>query len=145
MQHKFSKKNNKCLTGFTLLELMITVAVIGILAAIAYPSYTDYVTRAKRADAKTALLQAQLAQEKWRANNTTYSNSLSDIGVSTSSPDGHYTIAISGTPDATTFNVTATPSGFTDSDCGVFEVDENGKTTSTTQTTTAIVKNCWGK
>ena len=145
MQHKFSTKNEKRGAGFTLIELMITVAVVGILAAIAYPSYTEYVTRAKRADGKAALLQAQLAQEKWRANNTSYSNSLSDIGVSTSSPDGHYTVAVSGTPTATTYTILATPSGFTDSECGVFAANENGKTTSSTQTTTAKVQECWGK
>lgn len=129
--------------GFTLIELMITVAVIGILAAIAYPSYTEYVTRAKRADGKAALLQVQLAEEKWRANHTSYGSST-DIGITTS-PDGHYAIAISGTPNAASYTFTATPSDFTDSTCGVFAVNQDGKTTSTTQTTTAKVQECWGK
>lgn len=128
--------------GFTLIELMITVAIIAILAAIAYPSYMDYVTRAKRADGKAALLQVQLAEEKWRANHTSYGLST-DIGIS-ASPDGHYVISYSGI-GANSYTITATPSDFTDSSCGVFSVNQDGKTTSTTQTTSAKVQECWGK
>jgi len=80
--------------GFTLIELMIVVAVIGILAGIAYPSYTDYVIKSRRSDAKSAILNMQLAQEKWRANNISYTTSLSQLNVSNSSPDGHYELDI---------------------------------------------------
>ena len=51
--------------GFTLIELMITVAIIAILAGIAYPSYLSQVRRSNRTEARTALLQAQVAQEKF--------------------------------------------------------------------------------
>ena len=126
--------------GFTLIELMIVVAIIGILAAIAYPSYTEYVLRSKRADAKAALLQVQLAQEKYRANHVTY-GTLAQIGINSPSANGYYTIALSGTPTATTYTVTATPA-FTDTKCNVLGIDQAGVKT---KTGTDSVANCWGK
>lgn len=128
--------------GFTLIELMIVVAVIGILAAIAYPSYKDYVIRAKRADGKTALLQVQLAQEKYRANHVAY-GTLDQIGASHTSPDGYYTIAIpvGSTLDGTNYTVTAAPT-FADIKCGTLGINQAG---TKTKTGTDSVVNCWRK
>ncbi|MGJ0486114.1 MAG: type IV pilin protein [Methylomicrobium sp.] len=137
--------NLKRNAGFTLIELMIVVAIVGILAGIAYPSYTEYVKKGRRADAKSALLQVQLAEEKYRTNNIGY-GTLAQIGVSASSPDQYYTIAVSSAT-ATGYAATATPAGIQTGDsCGTFAVNEGGKTTSTSvQTTTAKVQECWGK
>jgi type IV pilus assembly protein PilE len=138
-------------SGFTLTELMIVVAIIGILASIAIPAYSEYVIKGKRSDAKAELLKAQIAQEKYRASHTTY-GTLIEIGNSTTStytsPGGYYTIAILGTPTASAYTITATPlSPFADSTCGTFAVDKNGKSTTTTgaQTTAPKVTECWGK
>lgn len=130
--------------GFTLIELMIVVAIIGILAAIAMPAYVEYVQRAKRADAKAALLSAILAQEKWRANHTTY-GSLADIDVSTTSPDKYYTISVSGNT-ASTYSISAAPkSPHTDTKCAVFTINQVGNNTTKTVTGTSSVDYCWGK
>jgi type IV pilus assembly protein PilE len=98
--------------GFTLLELMITVAIVGILAAIAYPSYQGYIERARRADAHEGLLRIQLGQEKWRANHTSYTTALTaappnGLGLSATSAEGHYQLALTSA-SATGFVATAT-------------------------------------
>jgi type IV pilus assembly protein PilE len=78
--------------GFTLIEVMIAVVIIGILAAIALPAYQEYVRQSRRADGQAALMALQLAQEKFRANNTTYASSTATVGVASTSPEGHYKI-----------------------------------------------------
>jgi len=67
--------------GFTLTEIVIVVAIIGILAAIAYPSYDSQITRSKRADAMAALTNAAQAMERFRVNNYDYNVPGSDISV----------------------------------------------------------------
>jgi type IV pilus assembly protein PilE len=113
--------------GLTLLELMMVVAVIGILAAVAYPSYVDSMNKARRSDAFAALNSIQLKQGKWRANNVAYSSSITAIGAANLSPDGHYTLSI---PSASTgaFTATATITGdqANDTDCKFITINQDG-------------------
>ena len=77
--------------GFTLIEGLVGVAIAGVLSSIAYPSVEAQVQRARRADALVALLQAQLAEERHRANNAGYAT-LAELGLRDTSPAGHYRI-----------------------------------------------------
>ena len=92
----------------TLLELMIVVAIVGILASIALPAFNDSVMKARRADARNALFDVQLLQAEFFANGSTY-GILADIGAEDESNSGYYSLVVEGTPDSTSFEVRAEP------------------------------------
>ena len=108
------RQHRKLAAGFTLVELMVVVAIVGILAGIAYPSYMEYVRNSRRAEGQQALLRIQLEQEKWRANNNSY-GTLADLKLPTTSTEGNYTLSVTGNT-ATGYAVSATPS-HSDSAC----------------------------
>lgn len=116
--------------GFSLMELMVTVAIVGILAAIAIPSYTGYVTRTKRADAITALQTVALFEEKNMAENGQYAsiaNLIANVGLTdpNSDADRNYNIAV--TVAGNTFTATATPIAANFSDTIVFAIRSDGQ------------------
>ena len=95
--------------GFTLIESMLVVGIAGVLSSIAYPSLEGHVLRARRTDALVVLMQAQLGQERFRANSTRYGNAA-EIGLRSSSPAGYYNVEVRGN-DAETFDVLASAVG----------------------------------
>lgn len=130
--------------GFTLIELMVVVGIVGILAALAYPSWTNSIRKARRADAINSLQDLRTNQAQWRANHVSYATSLSDVGYGGgASMENHYTITLSGTPGATTFTATATPIAPQSADsCGTFAINEKGPITDSNSYANS---RCWNK
>ncbi|SFR44383.1 type IV pilus assembly protein PilE [Pseudidiomarina maritima] len=117
----------KKLSGMTLIELMIVVAIIGIIAAIAYPNFTDYVKQSRRADAMGELLKLQMAQEEYRLRNTSYAT-IADLGFTSSSE--FYTFSTSDIA-AETYTLTATAKGaqVSDTECATMSINQNDQKT----------------
>ena len=123
------RKRSDHVRGMTLIELLIVVAIVGILAAIAGPAWNDQVIKSRRADARNTLLAAQIEQEQYRANNLTYATSMSAMGMGSfdSTLRDYYRVEVVSA-DATSFLITATPNGnqANDSTCNVFAVRQTG-------------------
>ncbi len=132
--------------GITLMELMITLAIVAILTAIAYPSYQVYVRKSNRTDAtRTLTLDAQ-ALERCYSQNFTYLGCPTVTTSATASPNGYYSVIIpAATLSANSYVITATPAPGSvqsnDAQCASFSLDNSGTQTSTG---TASSQTCWG-
>lgn len=93
--------------GFTLIELLVTLVIAAILLAVALPSFQESVRKGRRADAVAALSRIQQAEERYRANESTYGALGALAASAATSPDGHYGLAVSGV-GATGYTATAT-------------------------------------
>lgn len=123
-------------SGFTLVEMMIVVAIVAILAAVAYPSYRGFVMRSNRSDGKTALMRMAQNMERYFTVNNTYAGATlassppaaTDVWGSTISPDGFYTLSLNPAPTATQYTVQAVARGtqVQDTQCATLTLDETG-------------------
>jgi type IV pilus assembly protein PilE len=128
--------------GVTLVELMIAVAIVGILAAIAYPSYRNQVVRSTRTEAKAALEQRALQLEKCFTRYMAYNNAACAAATGAQmSSDGHYQVTIANVT-ATTFTLSATPlpPQTQDTECAVFTINQDGLRN---VTGTGTAARCW--
>jgi len=141
--------------GFSLIELMIVVAIAGILIAIALPSYQSQIRKSRRTDAKTALLDLAGREERYFSTNSSYSSVGTDLGLATAGfpqtiGDGYYQV---NTPTVTTgtattvwaFSLTAAPIGAQtkDTSCASFTVTSAGAQTSLNSGGADSSSTCW--
>lgn len=96
--------------GFTLIELMITVAIIGILAAVAYPAYGRYLVKGNRAAAQSHMMQLAQAQSQYLADNRSYASTIDALGMpAPAAVSSKYTLSMTSGTAPLTFTITATP------------------------------------
>ncbi len=140
--------------GVTLIELVIVMIIVGILAAVAIPSYRNYVLRSQRSDAKDALLALATAQEKHYLQCNTYGTAIAgatncaagQVQTAAASQNGWYTLAIVAA-DAIGFTVSATATAgqnqFQDTECRSFRVTDRGVRTATDAGGADNTAECW--
>ncbi len=136
----------KKIKGFTLIELMITVIIVGILAAVAIPAYSSYTLRARRTEGQTALLDLASRMDQFYTENNKYMGAtLAALGSgTTSTPNGYYTLSEPTVTDST-FTLEATPTAGkaqANDVCTKLSINELG-VKSFTGGTGVTLKDCW--
>lgn len=135
--------------GFTLVELMVTVAIVAILATIATTSYTSQIRKSRRTDARSAVLDLAGREEKLFSTTNAYSALPADLGYAGAWPlpvgSGYYKVSVTVGNPPIIYTVTATPDPAgpqaADADCQSLSVDQAGNQTSSPAANAAL---CWG-
>ncbi len=128
--------------GVTLIEMVIVVAILMLVAALVYPNYADRALRAKRVDAKSALLSAAAEQEKFFLRNNEFATTLDQLGITETDNDYYLLTLNRDTP--TTYEITATAQGAqaNDTKCETFTINQIGQRTATGDSVDSN-KKCW--
>lgn len=111
--------------GFTLIEVLIALAIIGIIAAVGYPSYGEYVKKTRRADAQLALMNATQSMERCRTTAFSYANCTLPANLQTSE-EGNYAITVTSTASTYLLTATAQNTQATDVDCPTLTMNDQG-------------------
>lgn len=134
-------------TGFTLIELMIVVAVIGILAAIGYPNYTEYVKKTRRAEVAALLTEEAQRLERFYSKTGQYTNSIGpparEHQVSTG--NAFYTLNAQRSEQAFVLTATAATALMQEDKCGAFLLENTGRRDNVGMSGDASVLGCWGR
>ena len=138
--------------GLTLIELMIVVVIIGVIAAIALPSYQNYIEKSRRADATTTILKIAAEQEKYYLQNNRYATTAqmaakmnSSVTTSIDTQSGHYNATLASADVTRDYTITATAIGaqLNDKKCRNFTYTQSGIRGATSSTSTASTDDCW--
>lgn len=133
--------------GFTLIELMIAVAIVGIIVAIALPNYNSHIRKTRRSDAVASIIQIQQAQERFRSNNAAYTTALTTaspngLGLTSTSKEGYYTLSVTSAATSS-YTITATAA------TGSSQASDSGCTALTSTWSSGSMSNsptdCWSK
>ncbi|MDR1995502.1 type IV pilin protein [Azonexus sp.] len=142
MTRRFEKR------GFTLIEMMVVIVIVGILASFAYPSYMESVRRARRTDATRALMEAAAAMERYFSQHQSYADATLGTGANdvyrNTSQDGFYTLSFGANPTAAAYSLVATPvAGTTQASdqCGNFML--NNLSVRSVSGTGVTAQECW--
>jgi type IV pilus assembly protein PilE len=141
-EQRMQAKLMHTMRGITLIELMIVVVIIGFMAVIAYPNYREFAARAKRNEAKAALLQIATNQERFYLQNNTYTCDMTRLGFPVSddfvTDSGTYTVDISSCT-ADNFDAAADyiPNDAEEGKCNLFQI--NGRNVKTS----SPLADCW--
>lgn len=148
-------KNMKKTFGFTLIEVLIVVAIIGIIGAIAIPSYQSSVQKAHRSDAKSTLLEMGALQEKYYFRENVYITDSADLPLIWNdypdSNEGYYRVSVTATvngaacDESQCFTIQADAQGaqLNDTECAVFTLDNTGRRTAENENGDVTTDTCW--
>ena len=136
--------------GFTLIELMICVCIVGVLSSIAYPAFSSTLASTRRSDALAALMKIQMLQERFRSEHPSYAE-LSQLGMGSTPPSRHYDIAVlNPSADGYVLRAAATGSQQRDTRCRHLRLTVDGLNVSYASGATAATDNaaamnsrCW--
>ena len=139
-------------SGFSLLEMVFSLSVVGILSSIAYPAFSSTLAAARRSDALVALMTVQAAQERFRANHEAYGE-LSQLGLASTSAAGHYDIVVeSASPSGYSVRAAAVGAQRRDTACQQLRLTMDGLNltyasgeTESTSNPSAINRRCWSQ